>query len=384
MTPRHRSIDTLTRAFDAPFDGVPSAGRSSDPTVLVSSPSVPIELIRAAGLVPVMVRGEARETPDADWRLEPGAFSRRIRCLVDAALTGALRSHGQVVLPRTSDQDYKGFLYLREFQRINPGVSLPPIYLLDILQSDASYVRAYSCDRLRGWLADLDARTGRSTTEADIQGAIAAANAARAAARRLVALRRGVARVRGAEVFPLLGAYWTLPPDTYAALAHQAADALSAEAPLGGPRILLAGSPVETSRLHRAIEDLGAVVTAELSPWGSGVVGDDVGTEGDPIEALFDHYRGPVFGARAPVRETVQAFERALAEGIAGVVFVLPASDDVHGWDVPRFCRMLDDRQMPHARLGADEFEPWSSSDLERIVRLVQEAARRQETHARG
>ena len=125
--------------------GRSAANAASDrETVLMSWPSVPVELVRAAGLSPVFARGRSTPTPAADRVLEPDLFPNRLRQLVEAALTNRLADVAAIVLPRSSDPDYKCFLYLRELVRRGIAANLPPILLFDLLQSDDSDARAYN------------------------------------------------------------------------------------------------------------------------------------------------------------------------------------------------------------------------------------------------
>ena len=104
------AIATLTAAFDATFTSPGYAADRDRPAVVLSWPSVPIEIVRAAGLRPIFVRGGAistAATPAADAHLEPEIFPSRLRYLVDAALTGRLDSAARIIVPRTSDPDYK-------------------------------------------------------------------------------------------------------------------------------------------------------------------------------------------------------------------------------------------------------------------------------------
>ena len=91
--------------------------RVKEPFVLASWPSVPVEIVRAAGFRAVFARGASDPTPAADQHLEPGIFPPRLRHLVESALTRRLSDAARIVIPRTSDTDYKCFLYLREFVR---------------------------------------------------------------------------------------------------------------------------------------------------------------------------------------------------------------------------------------------------------------------------
>jgi hypothetical protein len=248
-----------------------------------------------------MLRGASGPTPAADAHLEPGIFPSRLRRLVDDALTGRLTHAARIVIPRTSDADYKCFLYLRELVRRGVPTALAPVVLFDLLQSRGPDVPAYDVARIHALLDELSLASGWTPSDDDLRSEIARANAARAAARCLVELRRPVPRVVGAEVFPLLAAFWEMNPDPYVAMASEAASRIAARPPLTGPRVLLTGAPVDGQILHEAIESHGAVVVAEFGPWGNGAAGDDVRIDDNPIAALADKYRADSAGARTPV-----------------------------------------------------------------------------------
>ena len=217
------ALTTLTTAFEHTFGRLGQDSSHDRRAVVMSWPAVPVELIRAAQLTPVVVRGTADPTPAADAHLEPDVFPARIRHLVDAALAGRLAHVTCVVIPRTSDPDYKAFLYLREFERTGVTSALPPVHLFDLLQSDDDGVRRYDAASTSALRAAIGALSGHAPTDDDIRQAIADANEARAAARRLDSLRRGSPRVSGAEAFPLIGAFWQMAPRDYVRLAEQAA-----------------------------------------------------------------------------------------------------------------------------------------------------------------
>ena len=252
---------------------------------------------------PVIARGASGPTPAADEHLEPGIFPSRLRHLVEDALTGRLSHAARIVIPRTSDADYKCFLYLREFVRRGVATALAPVVLFDLLQSRGADVPAPTTWRARARCSTSCASaSGRTPSADDLRREIARANAARAAARRLVALRRIVPRVAGTEVFPLLAAFWEMEPDRYVEMASDAASsdrgapaARPAHACCSPERLWMA------TTLHEAIESHGAVVVAEVGPWGSGAAGDDVRIDDDPVAALADKYRADAIGARTPV-----------------------------------------------------------------------------------
>jgi benzoyl-CoA reductase/2-hydroxyglutaryl-CoA dehydratase subunit BcrC/BadD/HgdB len=310
--------------------------------------------------------------------LEPGIFPSRLRRLVEDALTGRLARAVRIVIPRTSDADYKCFLYLREFVRRGVVTALAPLVLFDLLQSRGPDVPAYDVARTRALLDDLSSATGRTPSADDLRREITRANTARAAARRLVELRRPVPRVAGSEVFPLLAAFWEMEPDRYATMADDAASRIASRPPLAGPRVLLTGAPVDAPTLHEAIESHGAVVVAEVGPWGSDAVGEDVRIDDNPVAALADKYRTDSIGARTPVDSLRRVTERMLDE-VDAVVVSLPPNDAVFGWDYPALRNLLNARRIPHVCLRGEPHETPTLADHAALDAMVSAASRLQE-----
>ncbi len=362
------AIEELTRAFEQPFVPLGRDAIEDLDTVVISWSSVPVELVRAAGFRPVVARGSARPTPSADAVLEPDLFPARLRQLVEAALTGRLAQVAAIVLPRTSDADYKCFLYLRELGR--RGARLPPVYLFDLLHSTGPEVRVHNVARTRMLLGQLADVAGRSPDVDQLRGEILRANLAAAAARRLNGLRSGRPRLAGAEAMALLGARWQLEPERYVALAEAAATALAGRVPLDGPRVLLAGAPVDATALHAAVEAAGAIVVAEMSPFGSGGIGDDVDARDEPIAALAGHYGEASIDARTPVATLSRRIGDALT-AVDAVVVSLPPDDQAFGWDYPGMRELFRRLGVPHAVVTGDPAMTVGAADRAGIEALV-------------
>ena len=146
------AIETLTAAFGDAFAQLGQSKERDRHVVVTSWPSLPIEIIRASGLRLVVARALTTAAPVADAHLEPGLFPGRVRQLVDAALAGRLADVARVVIPRTSDSDYKCFLYLREFVRGSLAAAMAPTVLFDLLQSDGPHVGRHNAERTRALL----------------------------------------------------------------------------------------------------------------------------------------------------------------------------------------------------------------------------------------
>jgi hypothetical protein len=374
------AIDELRAAFEEPFWALRGDAARDGATVVISWPSVPVELVRTAGFSPVFARGRSTSTPAADRVLEPGVFPNRLRQLVEAALTQRLANVAAIVLPRSSDPDYKCFLYLRELARRGVAATLPPILLFDLLHSNDADARAYNADRTRDLSARLATLAGRQPSVDDLRGGIVSVNRARAAARRLDALRTEPPRLAGTDALPLLGAFWQLEPERYASLADAAANSLARGLPLEGPRVLVAGVPVDAPALHATIEAEGAVVVAELSPFGGCGTSTDVEHVDDPFVALANFYGRESIDARLPVDTLMLRLDGALSSAEA-VVLSLPPDDATFGWDYPRVRERLARRAIPHIVLTGDPAFGATAADRERIRLLVSGASGRAAVH---
>jgi benzoyl-CoA reductase/2-hydroxyglutaryl-CoA dehydratase subunit BcrC/BadD/HgdB len=373
-------IDELRAGFEEPFCSLGRSAASDRARVVMSWPSVPVELVRAAGFSPVFARGRSTPTPAADGVLEPDLFPNRLRQLVEAALTNRLADVAAIVLPRSSDPDYKCFLYLRELVRRGIAAHLPPILLFDLLQSDDSEARAYNADRARDLSAHLTNLAGRQHRVENVRSALVSANRARSAARRLNALRSDPPRIAGAEALPLLGAFWQLEPERYAALANSTADTLAERGPLERPRVLLAGVPVDAQALHAAIEAEGAVVVAELSPFGGCGTRADVELAEEPFAALANYYSRESIDARLPVNVLMHKLDDLL-DAAEAVVLLQPQDDASFGWDYPRIRELLARHSIPHTVLRGDAALGATKADVECVRSLLARTPTRPELH---
>ncbi len=323
--------------YENPMAQALEAHRAGVPVVGITSNTVPWELIRAAGFFPVVLRPGPGATPAADEYMEQRVFQSRIRRIFDTVVRGEWDFLQAIVLPRTSEQEYKLFLYLREVAREVPRDGMPPVYLYDLLHSQSAESHAYGITRTAELKRQLERIGGRSIETTDLVEAVAESNAAREALRRLLLFRHGAPRIRGTEALPLIGAFWLMPRAEYAKLALEAVEKVRPRARLSGARLMIFGAPLDNLRLHAAIESHGAVVVAEDNWWGTRSVGADITVGDNAIGAIFASYY-----SYAPSPRFFSAagqdgwFKTQTIDAVDGVVFYLPPEDCVVGWDYPR------------------------------------------------
>jgi benzoyl-CoA reductase/2-hydroxyglutaryl-CoA dehydratase subunit BcrC/BadD/HgdB len=376
MPEANRAANQLASYYENPMAQALEAHRSGIPVVGLTSNTVPWELIRAAGFFPVMLRPPQRATPAADEFMEKNVFQARIRQIFESAVSGEWSFLRTIIFPRTSEQEYKLFLYLREVGREGSRDGLSPVFLYDLLHSQSAETHAYGLSRTEELKRQLEEIAGHAITAHDLGEAVSESNAARAAVRRLLNLRQGAPRLSGTEALPLIGAYWFTGRAEYTKLVTEAAVVLERGTPLHGARIIVKGVPLDHVRLHAAVESHGAIVVAEDDWWGTRSVGADVNLDGDALKAIFEHYYSDAPSPRVfPPDAADRWFESRVREGVDGVVFYLPPEDYVLGWDYPRQKQYLDGLGIPSMAVredaGAGELSSESHESIERFVKGI-------------
>ena len=137
-----------------------------------------------------------------------------------------------LLISRTSEQEYKLYLYLREVARQDPKSRIPPVYLYDMLHTRSSESYAYGLERTLCLKKRLEELTGKTIDDAGLLQAIKESNSARRAIRKLLSLRKPEPRVSGTEALALIGPSFFINRDEYARLAEQALKLIEHRNPL--------------------------------------------------------------------------------------------------------------------------------------------------------
>jgi len=329
-----RYRDRWRGVVEAKAEGRPVVGFLGD---------VPRALAEAAGLFAVQVTAPVlAATPDADLYMDD-ILSPETHALFQAVHDGAFSGLDLLVLTRAYD---KLFYYLKEGLRIGLGAAFPPLHMFDLMQSRRPAVETYNRRQLDQLIDQLQRIGGRSISDAALADALQRQAAVQDLQRRLmVQRRRGV--VSGVEALEAIGAGRSLDARDYAHLLAAFVDDLEREpTPAGAQARLLVASaePLDSPRLHALLESAGAQVVAEDDVWGSRAADEFVTDALSPKEALFQAaWRGAVGAGVYPPEARHAWFDReALADDVDAVIFYVPPSDRMFGWDYPQLKDRLD------------------------------------------
>jgi len=318
-------------------------------TAGISSNTVPWEILRAAGYAPALMEDEPGPTPFADRFMED-VFDRRIRVIFDRLCSGSWKHLELVVISRTSEQEHKLYLYLREAARMH-GMNSMPIYLYNLLHTRTPESFDYGLQRTRQMVRDFEVQDS-PLVEAIVEG-----NRARAAIREIL-MRRREGRLEGSVALRMIRAFYAESRSRFSESVQVQLPALELPAPARRPRVLIKGASLDHDGLHRLVEKSGGYVMGEDDWRGSRAAGSqDIRVDDDPATAVFEKYFYDTVSFRVlPPAEADSWFQREIDSGdVDGVLFYLPLGDDVAGWDYPRHFEFLRNRSVPSVVVRSTE-----------------------------
>jgi hypothetical protein len=336
-------------------------------TAGITSNTVPWEILRAAGYGPSLMEGDPEPTPYADRFME-SVFDRRMRVIFDRLCSGIWRHLELVVVSRTSEQEHKLYLYLREAARRHGMNSIPKLYLYNLLHTRTPESFNYGLERTRQMVRDFEVQ------EKPLLESIVESNRARAAIREIL-IRRREGRLEGSVALSLIRGFYSESRERFPDAVHSHLPALLLPAPVQRPRILIKGTPLDHDALHGLVENSGGYVLAEDDWRGARAAGvQDIRIDHDPVAAIFEKYFYDTVSPRVhPAAEADSWFRSEVDTGdVDGVLFNVPLEDDVVGWDYPRHLDFLRKRSVPSllVRSAAEAAAP--------VAAFVQKLRRRQ------
>jgi benzoyl-CoA reductase/2-hydroxyglutaryl-CoA dehydratase subunit BcrC/BadD/HgdB len=324
----------LSAARERYRQGWPADG-SERIVVGIVGASVPVELVLAAGMIPVRLSGGARPTPLADAyeldrldRPATAAFEqlldpeRRFEC----ALIGGDGEAGSVL-----------FQTLREIRRIESGRSLPQFSFVDLLHLPFRTTARYDRGQLGRLVGTLAGWSGRPITAEAITEAVATVNETRSHLAGTMELRRvRPARLSGTDALRLAGAALVSTPEEIQGWLSQITARSSDLPELTGPRVYLTGATHEDPTAYEALEKAGCVIVGEDHPRGQDALGPEVELTNDPLDGLVEHYQF----ANLPSRRSSADRARHAAAGARAadadvVVHFAFRDDEATPWDRP-------------------------------------------------
>lgn len=343
------TIETRISALLAdPLSSARTAADSGHRVIGYVGPDVPVELILAAGAVPVRLSGKPdTATPQADAFIER-AFLPEIRSIAERWVSGELDFIDSIVLPRSEDSAQRLYYYLCELQRRGScGGPRPLIY--DIAAITRSASAQHTIAATLKLARDIGAR------ERTLPHALNEVAEHNRSLHEIATIQHGDLPMRGSVALRLarcLHSCWN---------AQFRRDLQSSVAGLARAqtrqRILLVGNAPPDDRLHRAIEKGSAVVVRELTDadWFADRVASEAAVTSFEDIGLRAHARSSLSQRLARSGDTIVSAARdARAHG---VVIWLIEEDSSLGWELPDQLVALKQAGLPALVLTRQRWE---------------------------
>jgi benzoyl-CoA reductase/2-hydroxyglutaryl-CoA dehydratase subunit BcrC/BadD/HgdB len=306
---------------------------------------VPVEMIHAAGLVPVRVRGNSAPLSRADAHLQ--SFTCALcRSTLDQVLGGELSFLAGTVFAHSCD----AMQALADLWRMN----VHPAHFVDTVMQPVNLgtpaARPYLIAELERFGRRLGAFTGRPFDAEALRASIVLFDETRRLVHALQAVR---GRLGAFQYFAVLDAVQVMPREEVNPLLAELVASLEAGAlpeKAGGPRLLLTGAVLDEPRLPELIDGLGARVSGDELCSGSRSFYGQVGTAEDPFAALADYFlQRPPCPAKLQPGHSVGPYllDQARQAEADGVVFVVEKFCEPHAFDYALALPALDQAGLP-------------------------------------
>ena len=334
----------------------------------------PVELIYAAGILPVRLFGTRGEISLADTHLQSYCCSL-VRGGLEDALKGNLDFLDGAVFPHTCDSIQR----LSDIWRLNAGFAHHFDAVLPV-QLNTQSARQYMIDVLSGFCRELETAFGKQIRDADISAAICEYNQIRKQLKALYALRsQKPGLFEPSAVHWIMTAAMVMEPAAFlrdiTAFLDQIGSSAGDAQQTGRKRLMLAGGICTQPDVYDLLARAGAdVVWDDLctgARYFEGTIAEDAK---DPLAAVADRYfsRSVCPAKHADItargRHLVDA---AREQGADGVVFLQLKFCDPHAFDYPYLKQFLDSAQIPSLLIEIEDQPPPGEQLLTRLETFV-------------
>jgi benzoyl-CoA reductase subunit C len=341
------------------------------------SPLGPVEIMTAAGLLPLRLKGYATEPiTRADAHMET-IVCPFVRNVYDATLKGTYDYLDGLVMPHLCDSSSK------TFDTWSYTLHLPYTHFLNVphVTDDPSidFFKAI----LRVFIGSLEKLTGTRITDQALAEAVKAHNENRRTMRELYSLRRAEPPlISGVEMMKVLVAAMSLPVDESSALIRGVIKEMkgrSISPDRGRARIMIVGDQIDNVSLPEIIEKAGAWLVMDDMSIGSKIYWPDIDESINPVQGIAERY---LRGIKLPTTyvasgntyqenldERFGHMKRFIEEfKVNGAILFINKYCDPYGFEVPAIKSYIESSGASVLYLE-DEY---SASSLPRIVTRIE------------
>jgi benzoyl-CoA reductase subunit C len=332
----------------------------------------PEEIIHAAGIIPVRIRGATENIDLADAHL-PTYCCSYIRSALDQALKGKYSYLDGTVFPKTCDMT-----------RVLPSIWKRNVrpqyqYSLPIPGKTTDEAVDFLVPELRLFKESLEEYTGQTIADEALRGSIRVYNENRSLVGEVYKLALSDSPpISGSQMFGILLAGLVMPKENHNAMLRKLLEdppAASREAD-GRMRLMVAGSTFENVELLQAIEGCGGDVVIDDLDIGTRYYGSTIDESLEPLRAIAERYLRKVpCPCKHPAEPRIEHMLKLAKDyRVQGVILVNQKYCDSHLYDRPWIESTLKENGLPvllvdHSDIG------WAGGKFKTMVEAFVEMA---------
>jgi bzd-type benzoyl-CoA reductase N subunit len=341
------------------------------------SPLGPLEIIAAAGFIPVRMKGSVDESvTKADTQMET-IVCPFVRNVFDSALRGRYEYLDGMVIPHTCDS------ISRTYDIWSHNLQLPYSHFLNVPHVADDPSLKFFKEVLGTFMKSLERFTGKKITDEDLAKAVKAYNQNREAMRKLYELRRPhPPLISGVEMMKVLVAAMSLPVVESTELIYGVMDEVKKrESTLAekSSRVMIIGDQIDDIALIEIIEKAGARMVMEDTSIGSKIYWPDIEVTQNPIDGIAERYLRKI---KIPTtyRDTGETYQDKLEERfghirqfikdfrVDGAILFIYKYCDPYGFEVPAIKNYIESLGTPVLYLE----EEYSTSSFGRLKTRIE------------
>jgi benzoyl-CoA reductase subunit C len=293
----------------------------------------PEEIIHAAGILPVRVRGTAENVDLADAHL-PSFCCSYMRSALDQALKGHYSYLDGVVFPKTCDMTRALYSIWRQ------NIHIPYYWSLPVPGKSTDEAVDFFTHELQLFKTSLEEHTGNAVSDEALRTSIRLYNQNRFLMSQLIELSLSdTPPLSSSEVYAIMLSGLVLPKEDHNAMVSRLLDSLPdrSATPDGRVRLMIAGNTFENIEVLQTIEECGADVVIDDLDVGTRYYLGLVEPDADPLHAIARRYLRkipcPCKHPAAPRLDRI--LDMAAAYRVRGVIIINQKFCDTHLYDRP-------------------------------------------------